>query len=86
MCIHTGITETREGASGDTLAYWEARAELSLNHPTMPFAGKTRHTEPSEPKNNISAGEKDSRGIMCKEGSEGSEELKAETGYSEDFG
>jgi phage/plasmid-associated DNA primase len=61
----------------------EARAELSLNHPTIAFAGKTQHTEPSDPKNNISAGEKDSRGVKCKEGSE---ELKAETCYSEDFG
>lgn len=52
---------------------WEARAELSLNHSTTPFAGKTKYTEPSEPKNNISAGEKDSRGVMCKKGSEGSE-------------
>jgi putative DNA primase/helicase len=52
---------------------WEARAELSLNHSSASFAGKIRQAEPSEPKTNKTAGEKDSRGVICKEGSEGSE-------------
>ena len=66
---------------------WEARAELSLNHPTVSFAGKTKPSEPSEPKNNISTVSKSSRGAMHKkgsDGSDGSEELEAD--YSEDFG
>ncbi len=52
---------------------WEARAELSLNHTTPPFAGKTKQAEPSEPKNNISSSKIESSGVMCKKGSDGSE-------------
>jgi putative DNA primase/helicase len=66
---------------------WQARAEVSLNHTTTLFAGKTHQTEPSEPKNNISAEEKGSRGVMCKKGSEGSEgSVESEARISEDFG
>jgi putative DNA primase/helicase len=68
---------------------WEARAELSLNHTTTEFAGKSQNPEPSEPKSNISAGGKASRGVMCKqgsEGSEGSEGPEVRLGISEDFG
>ena len=52
---------------------WESRAELSLNHVKAPFAGKTPQAEPSEPKNNISSSEIETRGVMCKKGSEGSD-------------
>jgi len=52
---------------------WAARAELSLNHGSTGFAGKTQNTEPSEPKMRITAPETEPRGVMCEKGSEGSE-------------
>jgi putative DNA primase/helicase len=52
---------------------WEDRTGISLNHPKVSFAGKTDHTEPSEPKNNINAQKTEPRGVMCKQGSDGSD-------------
>lgn len=52
---------------------WEARAELSPNHPSTRFAGNSDTTEPSEPKNNISGSKNSHEGFMRNKGSDGSD-------------
>ena len=52
---------------------WEARAELSLNHATLSFAGTTQDPEPSEPKTSINTKKNNPRGINYKKGSDGSD-------------
>jgi phage/plasmid-associated DNA primase len=52
---------------------WRERAELSLNHTNMRFAGNSERTEPSEPKNTITSSKNTPREVMYEKGSEGSE-------------
>ncbi len=52
---------------------WRGRAELSLNHTNVRFAGNSELTESSEPKNTISSSKNTARGVMREKGSEGSE-------------
>jgi putative DNA primase/helicase len=87
-----GFSNRRDSKTGrklwvglSLLPDWEDRAELSLNHPSVSFAGKTRGAEPSEPKSDINTKKYATRGVVCKKGSDGSDG-SAENGYEEDFG
>lgn len=52
---------------------WEARAGLSLNHPSVRFAGNSTEAEPSEPKNHKVPKDLPREETLCEKGSEGSE-------------
>jgi putative DNA primase/helicase len=52
---------------------WESRAGLTLNHPSVRFAGNSERSEPSEPKNDKSLHNTPREVTLYNKGSEGSE-------------